>query len=535
MPYNTRNRDPDLTTSWDYFDSGNSTGASNYTSEDSDEPTPLARPAARANSNRMRASTRLSPSETSDAARRRITRSSVEPELVMPSMSGSAQARAARPAPRRARPSMERSSVKSEKIVPRKERKGASGKAQDTASGWEQLADWLSPVLYVLNLALSPIIWVFRLWLSPLVSYAGALAVLILFTVGAASLFYYVASSALSTGSLALTSTICNFPIVGLLPFCPSIGLGGSSPDFGSLVRVQNSFGSVLQAASDEAQLPANLKESEMSVRDLKLIVKFSDIPSRSELVFEIDGFIEGAQQLGMQLTSFNARVGSTMDRIASITRATERVLEGEMDRAAGKGSISRFLSDSVPAALGFPTQSIDAVIERQYFEHIEYTDQQLTTLIAQAQALLASLTNLDERIDVIGSIAERDKLKVIREREVLLSSIWTFLGAHGTSIKRKNDQTRSLENIMAYRQQAFTYISNAVLQMQRMQHEIQELRTRVVEPEVIGGLRVPLWQHLEYVRMGLQRMDDARRNGRQNTEARLKARISPDEARLIG
>lgn len=118
------------------------------------------------------------------------------------------------------------------------------------------------------------------------------------------ALLIYVIVGAVIFGAGFLTNTInqaltpvCRIPGASWLslPFCSQ----DVTPDpqgpvaFDKLVQVQSQFEDVMADNSVGVHLPMSMKRCEGSIRDLKTVVKHSSLPSRQELVFELDGFIE--------------------------------------------------------------------------------------------------------------------------------------------------------------------------------------------------------------------------------------------------
>ncbi|CRK30369.1 hypothetical protein BN1723_018415, partial [Verticillium longisporum] len=125
-------------------------------------------------------------------------------------------------------------------------------------------------------------------------------------------------------------SPICKIPGVGALslPFCPQFGVtpagsdeqlsapGGQSVEFDDLMNVQASFEQVLERSADGVSLPMEMKRSESSIRDLRTMVRYSELPARDELVFHFDEYIATARQTASDLQKFNTHVGSAVDSV---------------------------------------------------------------------------------------------------------------------------------------------------------------------------------------------------------------------------
>lgn len=491
--------------------------------DEDDDATPLARPRS---SYMSRSSHKIPSPPPSVTPRQRMTRSSVEPEFIMPSMRHESPTSATqRGSPKR-----------SQRLVPEKTatRKVSAQKEKGTRKP-RRGDGWKSSVASGLAASLGPLLYGVWLWIQPFVSFGIAAFILgyVLFTAKSwvGSLLFRPFSP------LAVASVVCNWPIVGFLPFCPNVPKANVNPEFDQLVTVQGSFEDVLSSASSYAFLPIDMKRSEASIRDLKHVVQYSNLPSRNELVFEFEGFIEMAQQAGFDLTKFNSHVGRALDHITSTNRRTLQVMHGEADREAGRGALARLVWDGVPSLFGFQTKTVDRILTTQYLLHISAVEDELARLILEAQALLSILSNLDSRIDVIASVTTRDGVKLSGSRDELLSSLYTYLGGNRGSIKKLDEQLRLLRDVSVYRKNAWNHVNAALLKLQAIQAGLEDLRERVAEPDVLGGVVVPLEQHLEHVRMGVDRLELIRNEQRKVDDANLRRVLEhggPSNDRLV-
>lgn len=97
--------------------------------------------------------------------------------------------------------------------------------------------------------------------------------------------------------SMQSMSPICNIPMVStFIPFCSTMKAAGPV-EFDQLMTVQSAFEDVLASSAVGQNLPLDMKRSEASIRDLRVVVQYSSLPSRNELSFELTGFIDTARQ----------------------------------------------------------------------------------------------------------------------------------------------------------------------------------------------------------------------------------------------
>jgi len=96
-----------------------------------------------------------------------------------------------------------------------------------------------------------------------------------------------IARNLITTSIYTSLSPICRIPGTSLLnlPFCP--GSPGRGPDdippveFDQLMTVQSKFEEVLDESAGSVSLPMDMKRGEASIRDLRQLVKYSQIHSK--------------------------------------------------------------------------------------------------------------------------------------------------------------------------------------------------------------------------------------------------------------
>lgn len=304
---------------------------------------------------------------------------------------------------------------------------------------------------------------------------------------------------------------------------CPPITakITAGQPEFDKLMKVQANFDEVLESSALYASLPMDLKRTELSIRDLKHIVQFSNLPSRMELGLEFEAFVNTAKQAGYDLTKFNSAIGRAMDHILSTNRWTMRVVDGVTDREAGQGAVSRFFSQTVPAVFGYQGKDLDEILLEQYLKHTSKVEDQITKLVLEAQALLSVLSHLDGQLDIITSIVMRDGVAVSQDRDKIFGHLWTMLGGNRSSIKKLDEQIELLNDVNSYRKTAWAHVSGALLKLQEIQADLVNLRERVALPDLIG-LEIPLTQHIEIIRLGVERLETARREHKRVENAKI-------------
>ncbi|KAJ4358309.1 uncharacterized protein N0V89_002891 [Didymosphaeria variabile] len=368
--------------------------------------------------------------------------------------------------------------------------------------------------------------------LKPVAGVAGLIAVLVL-TIQFGSI--YVKNSFQTT-----LAPFCALPFSGyVLPFCDTMP-NDRQPDFEELVNIQTSFEDLLEANKDSYALPANMKKSQVAMRDLRTQVKFSRLPSRAELEVELYTFIETAREASDDLAKYNARIGYVTDQVISTNRWTLQVLEGIAAGEANRGALSVALSYMNPAAMLYgPPETLDQLIFAQYVKHVAKLKDDITSLIHFSESLIKVLNNLDNHLDIIADIAHRDDHHLTRDREELLAQLWSMLGGNRSSKAANAASLQLLHDVRRYRSLAVQHVSATLLKLQEIRSGLDNLRDGVAAPELVGYREdIPLQWHIDVVSRSVERLRDARGESmaieRDNIRKGMREGVGRDDVRQV-
>lgn len=339
----------------------------------------------------------------------------------------------------------------------------------------------------------------------------------------------------LTSSIYSALSPICRIPGSSFLhlPMChttASVKYRGSEPSpvhFDDLMAVQSKFEAVLEESAGGVSLPLDMKRGEASIRDLRQIVRYSGLRSKNELVLEFDGFIETARIASYDLQKFNSHVGRSVDNILATARWTKRVLDGIADLESSRGVVSGFFNHRILAPFQPMRFTEDALLDH-YVQHTRLVEEEIHRLIAEAQALLHVLQNLEDRLDVIHGIAVRDNIHLQSSKADVLSQLWTMVGGNRNKLGKFDSQLRLLGHVATYRKSAIAYVSGTMVKLQGMGAELEELRERVGGVELLGGRRgVPLSVHIENIELGVERLEEGRKRAKEIEDEALRKTLS--------
>lgn len=478
-----------------------------------------------------------------DTPRRRSTRSSVEPELVMPASPDGGRQRASTPHMRMNKRSLtsdagvirqqRRSSTPRQRMGDRsmtsdagrlkrsrlQEHSEADYESEEEAGGQARRFVWQS-IARPLLVYSGGVVGIMLEYLMPLIAFS-----LTIYLIIAAILF---GAGFINNSLNNALSPICRLPFTGNLPFCPSVAkpeLKGNV-EFHKLVKAQDTFEDILASTAVGVNLPIGMKQSEASIRDLKQVVQYSELPSKNELVFEFSGFIDTARQASTDLSRFNSRIGRAVDSILSTNRWTLSVIDGVTVSDASKGAIPKWIGENLNIFAPFQPVSLsrDLLLD-QYLRHTNAVEEQITSLITEAIALRTILDNLDGRVDIINEIVVRDGVKITNSKDELFATLWSRLGGNRATVSRLNKQIELLNDVARYRRLAWGHVTATLLKLQEIQYSLEDLRERVALPETVGTAKIPLEVHISSINMGIERLEK-QRDASKRVEAETLARV---------
>ncbi|KAI0837140.1 hypothetical protein F5Y06DRAFT_272092 [Hypoxylon sp. FL0890] len=396
-----------------------------------------------------------------------------------------------------------------------------------SASAPEFLFDFTSWILGTIGMALRYAQWPLAIMLAIYLSIGACL----------------MAKDALVNSVTAPLAPLCRIPGVSLinLPFCPDGSQSGSRNgsslvEFDELMNVQDQFEKVLEDTAQGVSLPMDMKRSEASVRDLRTMVKYSDLPTRNELVHEFDNYIEVVRVSANDLQMFNTHVGSAVDSVISINRWTSRYIDSiAANREANDNMISR-LTSWLFSPFQLAVFDERALLDK-YIEHTALVSDKIANLILEAQAILRLLSQAENSLDQISEQVVHTSNVVKEKHSEVLWNIWTIVGANGRRLHNLKAQLTLLRQVESQRHSAVRRLNGLVHDLYDIQTKLSDLRDRVAAPELLGDTTtIPLTVHIETINAGVERLEAARSRIRAEENERLQQALqrSREDDRLI-
>ncbi|KAF3310934.1 hypothetical protein TWF173_009056 [Orbilia oligospora] len=311
------------------------------------------------------------------------------------------------------------------------------------------------------------------------------------------------------------------------VPFCSSPGIRAgkprgpryhkgdqSPPDYKRLMELQFSFEKILEDSVGGSRLAYDMKNSEMAVRDLTILVRVSGLACREQLSIHLEEFGDNARIASRSLSKFSSRVMGTIDSILALDEWAKKTLENIRDSESGPKSFSSLV-------LWRDNDQIRRDVANTFTKTTEGMNGQLQRLVLEAQNVLTILDQLEEKLTTIHEIISREANHVKMEHDEVLSAIFTKLGANKQKIARSKEQVALLHNVNHYRKTALSHVSATVVELDRMSADLEQLRETVAAPSLMEGIvEVPIELHIRNIDQGILRL----------TAGRLKASTRKEE-----
>jgi len=296
--------------------------------------------------------------------------------------------------------------------------------------------------------------------------------------------------------------------------------------DFPKLINLQASFEDILENSAGGNSMALDLKNSEVAVRDLSMLVRVSKLVNREELSERLDDFVQSAKQASRGLTRFGSRVNGVVDSLLAMDEFAIRSLENAQLPSA-ISDLASAVSGIVLAPLYLiaprDPQKTESSILKTFLQASATMDTSIQRLILEAELVLRDLDDLENRLSTIQDMASREDSVIQEKHQEVLAELWSFLGGNRRKLANFSSHRSLLANIATYRSRALAHVSASLIRLQQMQSDLEDLRDRVAQPVMLrdaqgegeaGGeipLEIPLEVHVESIRKGIERLNRGR------------------------
>ncbi|CAE6429984.1 unnamed protein product [Rhizoctonia solani] len=295
------------------------------------------------------------------------------------------------------------------------------------------------------------------------------------------------------------------------------------NPDFISLARLQSRLEYVVEDGASSSVVADNIKDSEITLRDLITQVEISSIARRDTLGRALRLFVKDAKDTGESLQEFSSRVWGAVDRVVSLNEHMLITLE-DISSKAPSSPFDDLVDSFLPS--GRETVAIrQKKMENLWLQGIGLLDKTLHELIHESQANVGFLQRLEETLNNIQDMVtiEEDKL---RGEELALKQQW-----FNSEEQQSNSKNLGvLQRIKNDRRHALDHVQRVLVKLKQMSNDLDSMREGVASPMVIAGSSgTPVKAHINSIRGATERLLNGHTRMREiESEHRRKRYTSP-------
>ncbi|EHK25179.1 uncharacterized protein TRIVIDRAFT_32745 [Trichoderma virens Gv29-8] len=310
-----------------------------------------------------------------------------------------------------------------------------------------------------------------------------------------------------------------------------------SSIDFTSLMEVQSGFESVLDKSAYGLTMPLELKSSEMATRNLRALLKETEIAAREDFILELNGYIEKAGRAGSDLQTFYIHIGSTVDSIININRWTLRHINS-LSMEPETPSLPPVIAWAIrPLSLFRSSEQAgnDQALLDKYSEHITLVQDRLGKLLDEGKALLLLLHQSQSQLGVINEQAKQLPGAGSAKPDSLLSTIWAYIGSFMEEPRNFDEQIVLLKKVDAQYANTISHLVSLIEELKDIQLYLGDLLKRNDDSSDIweegpGALgQTTLSEQYDIIKNAVERLEQARKR---TTEGEAENK-TPSEAEL--
>jgi hypothetical protein len=304
----------------------------------------------------------------------------------------------------------------------------------------------------------------------------------------------------------AIFAPICTMPGASyLLPICSRFTPvaqeytwtgHAKKADFPSLAKLgEEAFTPLLSNAAGGSVLSLELKRAELATADLITLVKVSTLTSRDFIADSLGEFVQDARRTSGALQTFNSKVSGAVDIILSINDYAFQQIAAAPDAS--------ILDVVIPWR-----KTKDSVTVVQFDAAMDTVSTQMERLVLEANLNIGYLKKLEEHLNTLREVYQRENRGNDEALDDLLASIWSKVGGNRKAVRTAKSNALILKDLGSYRKRAEAHVVGVLQTLQGMEADMADLRQRVAEPALVGK-NVPVEVHLKSIRASVERLKE--------------------------
>ncbi|KAI1795832.1 hypothetical protein LXA43DRAFT_880971 [Ganoderma leucocontextum] len=321
------------------------------------------------------------------------------------------------------------------------------------------------------------------------------------------TLFLFVYLSLLLLGRVVDTASERLAPICNIFPnihvcrvtaatdnLSATLGNVGHKPashvyhvDFPGLMDLQSrTLDQLLAQSTSGSQLALSVKQAELAVKDLGIVVKASNLTSKDILARALEEFSQEAKLVGRDLQRLSAKLYGTVDTVLAFDDYALRSIASAQTSGAD-------VRDTAVATFQSTMTTLASEVAR---------------VILDATTVASSLDVLEEKLSIIRSLCEQEMVLTKSNLSDVLSELWTALGGNKDKLYHLTNQVEILRNVDWYRSLSVAHVVATTEVLLTLEAELSELRDKLSTPELIGDA-IPIEVQIASIERGARRIKE--------------------------
>ncbi|KAJ3805470.1 hypothetical protein F5876DRAFT_69769 [Lentinula aff. lateritia] len=241
---------------------------------------------------------------------------------------------------------------------------------------------------------------------------------------------------------------------------CPSSPL---SADFPQLMNIQMTMlEELLNNFVGSSGLSLEIKKAEVSISDLIVLVKYSDLTNKDVLRDALATFACNTRRTGRSLQTLGSKIGGALDLILMANNHALAMIHSE---------------------------TLSIIIHH---------------LILLAEVSLLELEKLEEHLSLIYEMVYREDSLITSAKIELLGRIWTWLGGNRLKLRGPDNCLKLLQGIGRHHNLALAHVVSSLQILRALSNDMEDMRARMIMPEHLR-LQIPLEVQVSSIQHSLE------------------------------
>ncbi|PPQ65824.1 hypothetical protein CVT24_012051 [Panaeolus cyanescens] len=290
--------------------------------------------------------------------------------------------------------------------------------------------------------------------------------------------------------------------------------------DFERLEDTQSTmFHTVIVESIGNSALALDIKRTQMAASDLATLVRVSDLKMKKPIEDHLRDFGDRAGKTADGLQMLASKANGAFDRVAAINEHAMHAIEQARDKEPAPWSFGALMRPNAK-------QEIQEVVNTVFDQAMATLAFNLRDLIIVAELNLKRLTELEESLITLHTLATESDVETTDDRDKVLGELWTWLGGNRGELRKFQENLDLLKEVGTYKQQAQGHVMSARQALLHMQTTMEDMRQRAADPMLMGPV-VPVEVHIRTINMALDRMKQTRLLAREVEERIYKREYS--------